>query len=97
MDSDNFQSCFSIQDAVVLRGTAIVAEGGGQRGIYTAGVLDAFLSAGFNPFELIVASLIWTRIFPGLSMILNFVFRAGNSMGWQDDVSWFLWQRLWPA
>ena len=52
MDSDNFQSCFSIQDAVVLRGTAIVAEGGGQRGIYTAGVLDAFLSAGFNPFEL---------------------------------------------
>lgn len=31
--------------------TAIVAEGGGQRGIYTAGVLDAFLAAGFNPFE----------------------------------------------
>ena len=30
--------------------TTIVAEGGGQRGIYTAGVLDAFLQAGFNPF-----------------------------------------------
>ncbi len=29
---------------------AIVAEGGGQRGIYTAGVLDAFLEAGFDPF-----------------------------------------------
>lgn len=29
---------------------AIVAEGGGQRGIYTAGVLDAFLDAGFDPF-----------------------------------------------
>ena len=42
----------SIQDAKICRGTAIVAEGGGQRGIYTAGVLDAFLSAGFNPFEL---------------------------------------------
>ena len=32
--------------------TAIVAEGGGQRGIYTAGVLDAFLHAGLNPFDL---------------------------------------------
>jgi len=31
--------------------TAIVAEGGGQRGIYTAGLLDAFLAAGFNPFD----------------------------------------------
>lgn len=30
--------------------TTIVAEGGGQRGIYTAGVVDAFLQAGFNPF-----------------------------------------------
>jgi len=33
-----------------LMQTAIVAEGGGQRGIYTAGVLDAFLRADFNPF-----------------------------------------------
>ena len=31
--------------------TAIVAEGGGQRGIYTAGVLDAFLAARFDPFD----------------------------------------------
>ena len=30
--------------------TAIVAEGGGQRGIYTAGVLDALLEARVNPF-----------------------------------------------
>jgi len=35
----------------VRPGTAIVAEGGGQRGIFTAGVLDAFLRNGFNPFE----------------------------------------------
>lgn len=46
----------SIQDAAVCRGTAIVAEGGGQRGIYTAGVLDAFLGAGFNPFELAIGA-----------------------------------------
>jgi len=32
--------------------TAIVAEGGGQRGIYTAGVLDAFISQQFNPFDI---------------------------------------------
>lgn len=32
--------------------TAIVCEGGGQRGIYTAGVLDTFQKQDFNPFEL---------------------------------------------
>ncbi len=32
--------------------TAIIAEGGGQRGIYTAGVLDAFLTEEFNPFDM---------------------------------------------
>lgn len=31
---------------------AVVAEGGGQRGIFTAGVLDAFLDYQFNPFDL---------------------------------------------
>ena len=31
---------------------AIVAEGGGQRGIFTAGVFDAFLEQQFNPFQL---------------------------------------------
>ncbi|MDB4223968.1 patatin family protein [Granulosicoccus sp.] len=32
--------------------TAIVTEGGGQRGIYTAGVLDIFLAEQFNPFNI---------------------------------------------
>ncbi|MCG2877354.1 patatin-like phospholipase family protein, partial [Obesumbacterium proteus] len=31
---------------------ALVCEGGGQRGIFTAGVLDEFLRARFNPFDL---------------------------------------------
>lgn len=31
-----------------------MAEGGGQRGIYTAGVLDAFMARTFNPFDLAV-------------------------------------------
>ncbi|BBN81733.1 patatin family protein [Pseudoalteromonas sp. A25] len=31
---------------------ALVAEGGGQKGIFTAGVLDAFLEANFWPFDL---------------------------------------------
>ncbi len=37
---------------IVSMNTAIVAEGGGQRGIYTAGVLDAFLAEKFNPFDM---------------------------------------------
>jgi len=32
--------------------TAVVAEGGGQRGIYTAGVLDALSGEAVNPFDL---------------------------------------------
>ena len=31
---------------------ALVVEGGAMRGIFSAGVLDAFLSHGFNPFDL---------------------------------------------
>ncbi|WP_172561552.1 patatin-like phospholipase family protein [Vibrio furnissii] len=30
---------------------ALVAQGGGQRGIFTAGVLDAFMLSNFDPFE----------------------------------------------
>ena len=35
---------------------ALVTEGGGQRGIFTAGVLDAFLDDDFNPFSLLVGT-----------------------------------------
>lgn len=35
---------------------ALVCEGGGQRGIFTAGVLDEFQRAGFNPFDLLIGS-----------------------------------------
>jgi predicted patatin/cPLA2 family phospholipase len=31
---------------------ALVAEGGAMRGVFAAGVLDAFLESGFNPFDL---------------------------------------------
>ena len=34
--------------------SAIVAEGGGQRGIFTAGILDAFQQREFNPFQLAI-------------------------------------------
>lgn len=36
--------------------TAIVTEGGGMRGIFTAGVLDAFAEAGFQPFDLAIGT-----------------------------------------
>lgn len=35
---------------------ALVTEGGGQRGIFTAGVLDAFLEQSFNPFSLMIGT-----------------------------------------
>ncbi|WP_318513014.1 patatin-like phospholipase family protein [Photobacterium leiognathi] len=35
---------------------ALVTEGGGQRGIFTAGVLDAFLEQDFNPFSLMIGT-----------------------------------------
>lgn len=38
------------------RKIALVCEGGGQRGIFTAGVLDAFQRAGFNPFHLMLGT-----------------------------------------
>ncbi|MEF1207902.1 hypothetical protein [Photobacterium damselae] len=40
---------------------ALVVQGGGQRGIFTAGVLDAFLEANFDPFTSANNALwIWT-------------------------------------
>ncbi len=36
--------------------TVLVCEGGGQRGIFTAGVLDEFQRARFNPFELLIGT-----------------------------------------
>lgn len=36
--------------------TALVAEGGGQRGIFTAGILDSWLEMNFNPFELLIGT-----------------------------------------
>ncbi|KXF80945.1 patatin-like phospholipase family protein [Enterovibrio coralii] len=35
---------------------ALVAQGGGQRGVFTAGVLDAFLEADFDPFDLYIGT-----------------------------------------
>ncbi|MCU7995779.1 patatin family protein [Shewanella glacialipiscicola] len=34
----------------------LIAEGGGQRGIFTAGVLDAWLDGGFDPFDLFIGT-----------------------------------------
>lgn len=35
---------------------ALVCEGGGQRGIFTAGVLDEFQRANFNPFDMMLGT-----------------------------------------
>lgn len=36
--------------------TALIAEGGGQRGIFTAGVLDAWLEENYDPFDLFIGT-----------------------------------------
>jgi predicted patatin/cPLA2 family phospholipase len=35
---------------------ALIAEGGGQRGIFTAGVLDAWLDVGYDPFDMFIGT-----------------------------------------
>jgi predicted patatin/cPLA2 family phospholipase len=36
--------------------TALVVEGGGQRGIFTAGILDSWLAQDFNPFAVLIGT-----------------------------------------
>ena len=40
----------------VIPRTAIITEGGGQRGIFTAGVLDTLIDKQFNPFEILIGT-----------------------------------------
>ncbi|WP_413698821.1 patatin-like phospholipase family protein [Psychromonas sp. KJ10-10] len=40
----------------VIENTALIVEGGGQRGIFTAGVLDSWLAQDFNPFSLLIGT-----------------------------------------
>lgn len=35
---------------------ALIAEGGGQRGIFTAGVLDAWLEKNYDPFDMLIGT-----------------------------------------
>lgn len=46
----------SVSQSVTATKMALIAEGGGQRGIFTAGVLDAWLDAEFDPFDLLIGT-----------------------------------------
>lgn len=48
----------SINNASSTQGVkvALVAEGGGQRGIFTAGVLDLWLEQGHDPFDILIGT-----------------------------------------
>ncbi|MDD1793073.1 DUF6363 domain-containing protein [Enterovibrio sp. ZSDZ42] len=48
--------CHAVHSSGRKRRVALVAQGGGQRGIYTSGVLDSFLDAGFDPFEMYIGT-----------------------------------------
>ncbi len=52
MNEDNYSQADAHEASQPRSGVAVVAEGGGQRGIFTAGVLDAFLDQHFNPFQI---------------------------------------------
>ena len=41
---------------IPMKNTALVVEGGGQRGIFTAGILDSWLAQNFNPFSLLIGT-----------------------------------------
>jgi predicted patatin/cPLA2 family phospholipase len=45
-----------LSDSEIIDKVALVTEGGGQRGIFTAGVLDTFLKKQFNPFSLLIGT-----------------------------------------
>lgn len=44
------------ETAATFNKTALIAEGGGQRGIFTAGVLDAWLEHQYDPFDLFIGT-----------------------------------------
>ena len=44
------------QDNTIQPKLALIAEGGGQRGIFTAGVLDAWLEEGYDPFDMFIGT-----------------------------------------
>ncbi|CAM2933185.1 patatin-like phospholipase family protein [Moritella viscosa] len=49
----NIASCNA---SMPIKDAALVVEGGGQRGIFTAGVLDSWLAQDFNPFALLIGT-----------------------------------------
>lgn len=51
-----FNTNASCSATMPLKNTALVVEGGGQRGIFTAGILDSWLAADFNPFSLLIGT-----------------------------------------
>lgn len=51
--STNIPNCLT---TTAIKDTALVVEGGGQRGIFTAGILDSWLAQDFNPFSLLIGT-----------------------------------------
>ncbi|MDP5032859.1 MAG: patatin family protein [Paraglaciecola sp.] len=47
---------FNVPNSPVRPLIALIAEGGGQRGIFTAGVLDAWLENDFDPFDMFIGT-----------------------------------------
>ncbi|MBH0025927.1 MULTISPECIES: patatin-like phospholipase family protein [unclassified Pseudoalteromonas] len=55
MNSLNIATANSVNQTAQPK-VALIAEGGGQRGIFTAGVLDAWLEQSYDPFDLFIGT-----------------------------------------
>ena len=53
---EHIQDCYQYIDLQAPLKMALVVQGGGQRGIFTSGVLDAFLQDEFDPFQLYIGT-----------------------------------------
>ncbi|MEH6451636.1 MAG: patatin-like phospholipase family protein, partial [Psychromonas sp.] len=56
MQQDHFSCNDNCITSTATKGIALVAEGGGQRGVFTAGILDSWLLNDFNPFDLLIGT-----------------------------------------
>ncbi|MDX2319343.1 MAG: patatin family protein [Moritella sp.] len=56
LNSNTLTNIASCSATTPIKDTALVVEGGGQRGIFTAGILDSWLAQDFNPFALLIGT-----------------------------------------
>ena len=44
--------------------TALIVEGGGQRGVFSFGITDTFIKRNYDPFDIYIGCLLYTSPSP---------------------------------